>query len=104
MNTSTPGNRDRNVRIVRRATTGLVTAGVLGSLGVAGAVALANGSGPTQTGTTSAAQGSSAPASGDSFSQWQSGEREQDDGAGQAPPPALQPGLGGSSHGSTTGS
>jgi hypothetical protein len=103
----------------------VVTAGVLGSLGVAGVIAVSNGS--TSTGSTSAQ--SSTP-SGGSFSQWQAqqtapgssgddrgegGGFEADDGGGQLPqaapgpvtgqaPPAMQPGVGGTSHGTTTGS
>ena len=100
--------RDAHLRLVQRLRVGLVSVGVVGSLGVAGLVA---------THPTNATSGQTSPrpvqpvqvaGSGDDSSGW------QDDGGGddggqaqnqqiQPQAPALQPGFG-QSNGSTSGS
>lgn len=118
--------RDRQLRRTRRLRAGIVSAGVVGSLGVAAAVAV-----PTIQAANQAAPGSGST-EGHSFSLWQDGtsasnggstaqsqvrgddEGEGDDGASQqnqqnqlnqqqVPVPSLQQGFG-PSQGTTSGS
>ena len=115
----TPAQRDTHLVVVRRVRNGLVTAGVLGSLGVAGFVAVSS---PPATSTAtpaptadSVSPGGQAPArdhEDDSVSPWRgegddgrSDDRSegQSQGQQQLQPPTLLPGTG-SSHGSSGGS
>lgn len=132
MNENVPAAEQRDLRLrrARRARIGVLWAGVLGSLGVAAAVAV-----PALQAQPASAPGTAAPADDQpSFSQWQTGQSqtlgddgqavpgrgEGDDGGAQgddgqrfdpwaqqqqqqSPPPGLQPGQG-PSHGSTGGS
>lgn len=115
--------RDAHLRLVRRLRVGLVSAGVLGSVGVAGVVAAAaDGGGAVQAPPAPAvgdAGGDRTAAPGDSFSRWRVGKRggtadeggavvpdpepQQDQGSRQDRAPRLQQGSG-PAHGSTGGS
>ena len=119
----TPAQRDTHLVVVRRVRNGLVTAGVLGSLGMAGFVAVS--SHPAASTATPAPSADSVNPSGqapardnedDSVSPWRgegddgrSDDRSegqsqgQQQGQQQGQPPTLQPGTG-SSHGSSGGS
>ncbi len=115
----TPAQRDHRLVVVRRVRNGLVTAGVLGSLGVAGFVAVSSppATSPATPAPTadSVSPGGQAPArdhEDDSVSPWRgegddgrSDDRSegQSQGQQQLQPPTLQPGTG-SSHGSSGGS
>jgi hypothetical protein len=95
--------RDAHLHVVRRFRVGLVSAGVLGSLGVAGVV---SPSGADAAGDPARTPSGARPVvpNDESFSQWgddRSGAQPQHDGSGT--PPDLQQGFG-SSHGSTGGS
>ena len=109
--------RDADLRLVHRLRVGLVSAGVLGSLGVAGVVAASAGEKVSADPTRPAgpvpqqgqARGQGAPQDDGSFSECRDdggGDDEQpptDPWGQQQPAPDLQPGFG-SSHGSTSGS
>jgi hypothetical protein len=120
--------RDAHLRLVRRLRVGLVSAGVAGSLGVAGVVAThapnatsgdsSSGSGqPVQVGGTTTpgttTPGTTTPGTSgdDGFSGWRDDAGEDDGGRAQQQPqqqtqlqaPGLQQGFG-RSHGSTSGS
>ena len=131
-NVSASEQRDLQLRRARRARIGVLSAGVIGSLGVAAAVGI-----PALQAQPASAPGSAAPDGQSSFSQWQAGQSQnqnlgeddqvlpggEDDGENglqgddgqqqvdpwaqqhqqQAPPPGLQQGFG-PSHGSTSGS
>jgi hypothetical protein len=131
MNENLPASeqRDLNLRRARRARIGVLSAGVLGSLGVAAAVGIP----ALQAQSTSAPGVATTPDDQSSFSQWLSGQSQtlgehdqagpgRDDEGGargddgeqqvdpraqqqqqQSPPPGLQQGFG-PSHGSTGGS
>jgi len=94
--------RDARLRLVRRLRIGVVSAGVVGSLGVAGVVA---SSASATTENQDRPDGASSSARDDSFSQWQddSGQASEDPWGQPAQPPGLQQGFG-PSHGSTGGS
>ena len=101
MTTDPSTRRDAHLRLVRRLRIGVVSAGVVGSLGVAGVVA------SSATATTENRDGpdrASGTARDDSFSEWQddSGQTSEDPWD-QPVPPGLQQGFG-PSHGSTGGS
>ena len=101
-----PAGRDRHLRLAGRLRVAVVAAGVVGSLGVAGAVAASEeaagnategtpaATSGTVSGDRSAAQGID---DGDSFSRWRGGGRDQ------PVPQGLRQGVG-PSHGSTGGS
>lgn len=107
--------RDADLRLVHRLRVGLVSAGVLGSLGVAGVVAASAGervsADPSRPVDPVPQQGQAqvqgAPQDDDSFSEWNDdggdGQQPTDPWGQQQPPPSLQQGFG-SSHGSTGGS
>ena len=102
MTTDPSTRRDAHLRLVRRLRIGVVSAGVAGSLGVAGVVA------SSATATTENRDGpdrASGTARDDSFSEWQddSGQTSEDPWGQPVPPPGLQQGFG-PSHGSTGGS
>ena len=94
--------RDARLRLVRRLRIGVVSAGVVGSLGVAGVVA---SSASATTENQDRPDGASSSARDDSFSQWQddSGQASEDPWGQPVQPPGLQQGFG-PSHGSTGGS
>jgi hypothetical protein len=94
--------RDAHLRLVRRLQVGVVSAGVVGSLGVAGIVA-SSASATTENGERP--DDASGTARDDSFSEWQddSGQTSEDPWGQPAQPPGLQQGFG-PSHGSTGGS
>jgi hypothetical protein len=126
----TPAQRDHHLVVVRRVRNGLVTAGVLGSLGVAGLVAgtshPATSTAPPAPTADSASPGgqpvrdheddsvspwrgegddgrSDDRSEGQSQGQSQGQSRGQSQGQQQLAPPSLQPGTG-SAHGSSGGS
>lgn len=112
-----PARRDSHLRLVRRVRLGVVSAGVLGSLGVAGAVAAS--AEPTASSTPSPSVStptSAGSGDGDANGQWQSarsarrpspGEQTQQQSKTRTQPrhetPSLQQGYG-QAHGSTGGS
>ena len=101
MTTDPSTRRDAHLRLVRRLRIGVVSAGVVGSLGVAGVVASS-----ATTENRDRPDRASGTARDDSFSEWQddSGQTSEEDPWGQpVPPPGLQQGFG-PSHGSTGGS
>ena len=98
---TTPADRDRSLRRVRRLRVGVVSAGVVGSLGVAGVVAASSappGRAAADTPATAADDRSQARGADDSFSRWQHDQDPQ-----QTAPQGLARGSG-PSHGSTGGS
>ena len=102
MTTDPSTRRDAHLRLVRRLRVGVVSAGVLGSLGVAGVVA---SSASATAENEDRPHSPSGTARDDSFSQWQddSGQTSEDPWGQPAQPPGLQQGFG-PSHGSTGGS
>jgi hypothetical protein len=94
--------RDAHLRLVRRLRVGVVSAGVVGSLGVAGVVASSATATPE---SRDRPDGASGTARDHAFSQWQddSGQGSEDPWGQPAQPPGLQQGFG-PSHGSTGGS
>jgi hypothetical protein len=97
--------RDRDLRLTRRLSAGVVSAGVLGSLGVAGVV------GYTAANAHHSAASGSAPATsqGQNPTYVLQGDDggEGDDGGGwqlQQAPPQLQQGLGSAPHAQSSGS
>ena len=102
MTTDPSTRRDAHLRLVRRLRVGVVSAGVVGSLGVAGVVA-SSASADTENGDRP--DSTSGTARDDSLSQWEddSGQTSEDPWGQPAQPPGLQQGFG-SSHGSTGGS
>lgn len=102
MTTDPSTRRDAHLRLVRRLRVGVVSAGVVGSLGVAGVVASSASATSEDRERPDSASGT---ASDDSFSQWEddSGQSSEDSWGQPAQPPGLQQGFG-PSHGSTGGS
>ena len=106
----TPAQRDRQLERVRRLRRAIVSAGVLGSLGLAGFVAVsteqqrAAAADTTRPTTPVPAQRSQTRGTGDdSFSRWQSGSDDQGGDDGTQPPAPAQGQSGGQS-GSQSGS
>ena len=111
--------RDRDVRLTRRLRAGMVSAGVLGSFGVAGMVGYAAvhaGQAGSTAVPTSQGNGTTSPQSSGQTSQQFLGEGDDggeqgDDGGGQLAnpfsnqaPPQLQQGFGSLPQGQTSGS
>jgi len=98
-----PQQRDRNLERPRRIKVGLVSAGVVGSMGFAGIAGWSTVS-ARYAAQQSAASGSTTNQQDQSFSQGSGDDREQQLPANQAPL-NLGPGTGGApAHGSTGGS
>jgi hypothetical protein len=95
-------SRDARLRLVRRLRIGVVSAGVVGSLGLAGVVASGASADPE---TRNRPDNASGTARDDSFAQRDddSGQTSEDPWGQPAQPPDLQRGFG-QSHGSTGGS
>lgn len=100
-----PQERDRKIRLARRMRAGVISAGVAGSLGLAGGIAVTATNHSTGHSTDSATgkDQASRQLSDDDSDDSESSGRSAPLGGTQAPP-SLQQGLGGSSHGSTGGS
>ena len=94
----TPDRRDRNVKISRRMRAGMISAAVLGSLGFAGYAASSTTHSPSVVAASSSPQ----------VIRWVHGDDGEDYSTVQSSTsgaaPSLQPGLGGSSHATTSGS
>ncbi len=102
----TPAQRDRQLERVRRLRRAIVSAGVLGSLGLAGFVAVsteqqrAAAADTTQPTAPVPAQRNQTRGTGDdSFSRWQSGSDDQGGDDGTQPPAPAQGQSGGQSSG-----
>lgn len=87
----TPKDRDRSVRLARRVRAGVVAVGILGTMGFAG-LAVSNSAHGVPT--AAAATGSQLPSNAGQTASAHAGHA----------PPVLQPGLGGGSHATTSGS